>query len=77
MPAERPLTTRADRERGAPRRSRRSLAISSVSTVIVLGGLTALVLTSPGWHDVRVTFFSWTWFQRVVRAASARASGST
>ena len=61
MPPEQPLTTRADRDEARRRRNRRSLAISSVSTIVVLGGLTALVLTSPGWHNVRVTFFSWTW----------------
>src|SRR6202020_1984857 len=64
MPPEQPLTPRADRDEARRRRNRRSLAISSVSTIVVLGGLTALVLTSPGWHNVRVTFFSWTWFQR-------------
>jgi polar amino acid transport system permease protein len=64
MATEQPLTTRADRDEARQRRNRRSLVISSVSTIIVLGGLTAFVLTSPGWHNVRVTFFSWTWFQR-------------
>ena len=39
------------------RRARRGAAISAASTVAVLGGLTALVVTSPGWHDVRTTFF--------------------
>jgi polar amino acid transport system permease protein len=32
--------------------------IAAVSTVVVLGGLAALVLTSPGWPSVRETFFS-------------------
>jgi polar amino acid transport system permease protein len=64
MPTEQPLTTRADRDEARRRRNRRSLVISSASTIIVLGGITALVLASPGWHNVRVTFFSWTWFQR-------------
>ena len=31
--------------------------------MIVLGGLVALLVTSPGWHDVRTTFFSWTRFR--------------
>jgi len=31
--------------------------------VVVLGGLTALALTSPGWPDVRDTFFSWEAFR--------------
>jgi polar amino acid transport system permease protein len=37
--------------------------ISSVSTILVLGALTALVVTSPGWHAVRQTFFSWSAFR--------------
>jgi polar amino acid transport system permease protein len=62
----RPLTTKEDRERARLKRRRRSMLISSVSTVIVLGGLAALVLTSPGWHSVRTTFFSWTWFKESI-----------
>ena len=31
--------------------------------MLVLGGLAALVLTSPGWPVVRETFFSWTIFK--------------
>ena len=45
------------------RRNRRALGISGVSTVIVVGGLVALIVTSPGWHAVRTTFFSWSAFQ--------------
>lgn len=39
-------------------RRRRAIGISSLSTVVVLGGLAALVLTSPGWPTVRRTFLS-------------------
>lgn len=53
-----PVTTRADRARERSRRRRRSLVISGVSTVVVLGGLTALIITSPGWSAVKRTFFS-------------------
>src|SRR3954454_3564417 len=35
------------------------MAISALSTLIVLGGLTALVVTSPGWDDVKATYFDW------------------
>jgi polar amino acid transport system permease protein len=52
----------ADRraERAAARRlkERRGQAVAAVSTVVVLGGITALVLTSPGWPSVRDTFLS-------------------
>jgi hypothetical protein len=42
------LTTREDRRRAGARCARRSIAIASVSTVIVIGGLATYVLTSPG-----------------------------
>ena len=63
MSAETPLTTRQDRERARQQRSRRSIVISTVSTVVVLGALVALLVTSPGWHNVRTTFFSWSVFR--------------
>jgi polar amino acid transport system permease protein len=34
-----------------------------VSTVVVLGALAAVVLTSSGWPEVRDTFFSWSHFK--------------
>jgi len=40
------------------RRDRRGFAIAAVSTVVVIGGLAALVLTSSGWPEVRETFFN-------------------
>jgi polar amino acid transport system permease protein len=33
--------------------------LASASTVVLLGGLALLVVTSPGWPRVRETFFSW------------------
>ena len=63
MSAETPLTTRQDRERARQQRARRSIVISTVSTVVVLGALVVLLVTSPGWHNVRTTFFSWSVFR--------------
>ncbi len=63
MSVEPELTTRQDRERARRERSRRSIVISTVSTVVVLGALVALLVTSPGWHNVRTTFFSWSEFR--------------
>jgi polar amino acid transport system permease protein len=54
---------RAARETAKRQRARRGQAVAAVSSVIVLGGLTALVLTSPGWPNVRDTFFSWSAFK--------------
>jgi polar amino acid transport system permease protein len=52
------LTTKADRDRDHRRRARRSITISAISTVVVLGALVIYVLTSPGWPNVRSEFFS-------------------
>jgi polar amino acid transport system permease protein len=54
---------RGAREAARARRNRRGQAIAAISSVVVLGGLVALVLTSPGWPEVRDTFFSWTAFK--------------
>lgn len=45
------------------RQARRGQAIAAASTVVVLGGLAAWILTSPGWPAVRETFFSWSVFK--------------
>ena len=58
MSASEHLTTREDRAAARRRRRRRSITISTASTVVVLGGLAALILTSPGWPTVRRQFFS-------------------
>lgn len=54
---------RAEREAGRRQRARRGQAIAAISTVVVLGGLAALILTSPGWSEVRDTFFNWEVFK--------------
>ncbi len=59
-----PLTTREDRARAKRARDRRHIAISAVLDGRRLGGLAALILTSPGWPTVRETFFSWHWFSK-------------
>jgi polar amino acid transport system permease protein len=56
------LTTREDRERARRRRARRSIAIASVSTVVVIGGLATIVLTSPGWPTVHRFFLNGHYF---------------
>lgn len=47
-------------ERAAARRGRdrRGFAIAAISTALVLGGLAAIAVTSPGWDEVRDFFFS-------------------
>jgi len=54
---------RAEREAAKKRRARRGQAIAVVSSLVVIGGLVALAVTSPGWATVRDTFFSWSAFK--------------
>jgi polar amino acid transport system permease protein len=54
---------RLERQAAKRRQARRGQAIAAVSTVVVLGGLAAWILTSPGWPEVRDTFFSWSVFK--------------
>jgi polar amino acid transport system permease protein len=53
----------AEREAAKHARTRRNALIAALSSVIVIGGLAALVLTSPGWPTVKETFFSWSEFK--------------
>jgi polar amino acid transport system permease protein len=62
-PSEATVGRRAARDVAKRRRARRGQAIAALSSVVVLGGLVALVLTSPGWPNVRDTFFSWSAFK--------------
>jgi polar amino acid transport system permease protein len=59
VPGER----RLERAAAKRRRTRRNAAIAALSSLVVIGGLAALVLTSPGWDTVRETFFSWSEFK--------------
>ena len=59
-----PVTTRADRARVHRSRARRGAIIASLSTVVVIGGLAAYILSSPGWPRVRDQFFSSSEFAR-------------
>ena len=54
---------RLARQAAKRRKQKRGQAIAVVSSVVVLGGLAAWVLTSPGWPTVRETFFSWSVFK--------------
>jgi polar amino acid transport system permease protein len=51
-------TTREDRATARRRRDRRQTAISTASTIVVIGGLAVWILTSSGWPEVRESFFS-------------------
>jgi polar amino acid transport system permease protein len=61
-----PVTTREDRARARQARRRRQIAISGISTVVVLGGLIARIMTASGWPVFRKTFLSWYWFRKSI-----------
>lgn len=50
------------------RQARRRVAVATVSSVLVLGALVALVVTSPGWPVVQQTFFDWGYGREVLPA---------
>jgi polar amino acid transport system permease protein len=54
---------RAVRAAARRRSQRRGAAIATLSTLVVIGGLAALIVSSPGWSNVQETFFSWTAFR--------------
>jgi polar amino acid transport system permease protein len=54
-----PSLRQVEREALRRRMRLRTATIATVATVLVLGGLTVAVLTSPGWPRVQETFFSW------------------
>jgi polar amino acid transport system permease protein len=58
-----PGSRAAARAAARRRHSRRSWTIAAVSTVVVIGGLVALIVTAPGWDAVKQTFFSWDAFR--------------
>ena len=55
---------RLEREAAKRRHHRRGQAIAALSSVVIIGGLATWVLTSPGWPEVRETFFSWSIFKQ-------------
>ncbi len=54
-----PSARQIERETVRRHLSRRSATVASIATVVVLGTLLLVVLTSPGWPRVQETFFSW------------------
>jgi polar amino acid transport system permease protein len=48
---------RAERTAAKRAKARRGATIAAISTIVVLGGLAILIVTSPGWDSVKDTFF--------------------
>jgi polar amino acid transport system permease protein len=50
----------------------RSTAIAALSTVVFFGVIALLVVTSPGWDEVKEQFFDWEVFKESIRAIAPR-----
>jgi polar amino acid transport system permease protein len=55
QPSEHELARRAARKR----RNKKNALIASISSVLVLGTLAIVIVTSPGWKSLSETFFAW------------------
>jgi len=54
------------RRRARSAQSRRRVAVAVLSSVVVIGGLIAIVVTSSGWPVVQATFFDWSYAWQVL-----------
>lgn len=50
--------------------NRKKILIATTSSILVLGALASLIVTSPGWQVVKETFFDWSYGSEVLRAIS-------
>ena len=50
-----------ERRKARSANERRRIAVAAVSSILVIGGLAAIVLTSSGWPVVQDTFFNWSY----------------
>ena len=64
--------SRRELERQAARKAigRKKALIATISSVIVIGSLIRLVITSPGWQTVKKTFFDWSYGGEVLGAVA-------
>jgi polar amino acid transport system permease protein len=57
--AREPGERQRERAEARKRKARRGQAIAAISTIVFFGVVSVLILTSPGWPEVRDTFFDW------------------
>lgn len=50
--------------------NRKKILIVTTSSILVLGALASLIVTSPGWQVVKETFFDWSYGSEVLGAIS-------
>jgi polar amino acid transport system permease protein len=54
-----PSQLELDRRAARKARNRRNAAIAILSSIVVIGGLALVAVTSPGWKSLSDTFFAW------------------
>jgi polar amino acid transport system permease protein len=67
-PAHTPSPEELRRREVRRRQSRRRAAVAALSSVLVLGALAIVIVTSPGWSVVQQTFFDWAYGREVLPA---------
>ena len=50
--------------------NRKKILIATTASILVLGALASLIVTSPGWQVVKETFFDWSYGSEVLGAIS-------
>jgi polar amino acid transport system permease protein len=62
-----PSQLELDRRAARKARNRRNAAIAILSSIVVIGGLALIAVTSPGWKSLSDTFFAWAYGVEVLQ----------
>lgn len=65
-----PSAREVERQEARKAINRRKIFIATTSSILVLGALASLIVTSPGWQVVKETFFDWSYGSEVLGAIS-------
>jgi polar amino acid transport system permease protein len=65
-----PSPREVERQEARKTINRKKILIATTSSVLVLGALASLIVTSPGWQVVKETFFDWSYGSEVLGAIS-------
>jgi polar amino acid transport system permease protein len=65
-----PSQRELDRQASRKAIGRKKALIATLSSVIVIGSLIRLIITSPGWQSVKDTFFDWSYGGEVLGAVA-------
>jgi len=65
-----PSPREVERQEARKTINRKKILIATTSSILVLGALASLIVTSPGWQVVKETFFDWSYGSEVLGAIS-------